>query len=146
MQVGQVIKHLREKGIDKYEIGKETSFGLKLAANFAFDDELEGWGYAAIPIRLLYLDIDGLLFQIFRSVTDYRNPHYRVALGAVFGNEIMSDFGKDYNDIIKTAFSLPYPYGFSLSRQYTVFNNLNVGVMIFGFPDLALKFSIGYGF
>ncbi len=131
---------------DKYEIGKKSNFGLKFAANIRFDDELEGWGFAAIPIRLLYLDIDGLLFQIFRSVTQYRNPHYRIAFGAILGDEIMSDFGKDYNDMLKTAFSLPYPFGLSLSRQYLIFNNINVGVMIFGFPDLALKFSIGYGF
>ncbi len=132
---------------DKYEVGKETSFGVKFSANLKFDDELEGWGYAAIPIRLLFFfDIDGLLFQIFRSSTDYRNPYYRISAGAILGNEIMSDFGEDYNDMIETAFSLPYPYGLSLGRQYTVFNNLHVGVMVFGLPDLALKFSIGYGF
>ncbi len=131
----------------KYEIGKETSFGVKLGANIKLDDELEGWGVVAIPLRLLFfLDVDGLLFQAFRSSTNYRNSYYRITFGAVFGDEIMSDFGKDYNDMIKTAFSLPFPYGISLSRQYTVFNNLTVGVMIFGLPDLALKFSLGYGF
>ncbi len=132
---------------DKYEVGKETSLGFKIAANMKFDDELEGWGYAAIPVRLLlFFDIDGLLFQIFRSATHYKNPYYRITAGAILGNEIMSDFGEDYNDMIKTAFSLPYPYGLSFSRQYTILDNLNVGVMIFGVPDLALKFSIGYGF
>ncbi len=132
---------------DKYEIGKETNIGFKFAANLKFDDELEGWGYAAIPLRLLlFLDLDGLIFQIFRDATNYRNPYYRVAFGAVLGNEIMSDFGKDYNDMIKKAFSLPYPYGLSLSRQYSILDNMNIGVMIFGFPDLALKFSVGYGF
>ncbi len=131
---------------DRYEIGKETSVGVKLAADFRFDDKLEGWGYAAIPIRLLFLDVDGLLFQIFGETTGYRNPHYRIAAGAIFGNDIESDFGEDYNDMLQTALSLPYPYGLSLSRQYTILDHLNVGVMIFGFPDLALKFSLGYGF
>ncbi len=129
---------------DKYQFGKATNFGLKFAGNFHLDDELEGWGIPFIPVRLLFLDFDGLLFQIFRSDTHYTNSFYRVGAGLVFGDAISDGFNEDYTSSFD-ALGLPFPYGVALSRSYEIFDNINVGVMIFGIPDLALKVSIGYG-
>ncbi len=131
---------------DKYAIGKKTNIGLKFAGNFHLDDELEGWGIPFIPVRLLFLDIDGLLFQIFRSETGYRNSYYRVGFGFVFGDAISQGFDDDLTSSISDGLGLPFPYGITLSRRYTVFDNIDVGVMILGVPDLALKVSLGYGF
>ncbi len=131
---------------DKYAIGKKTNIGLKLAGNFHLDNELEGWGIPFIPIRLLFLDFDGLLFQIFGSETHYRNSFYRVGFGFVFGDAVSQGFDQDLSSSVSDGLGLPFPYGISLSRRYTIFDNTDVGVMIFSIPDLALKISLGYGF
>ncbi len=131
---------------DKYAIGKKTNIGLKLAGNFHLDNELEGWGIPFIPIRLLFLDFDGLLFQIFGSETHYRNSFYRVGFGFVFGDAVSQGFDQDVSSSVSDGLGLPFPYGISLSRRYTIFDNTDVGVMIFSIPDLALKISLGYGF
>jgi hypothetical protein len=129
---------------DKYKFGKATGVGLKFAGNFHLDDELEGWGIAFIPVRLLFLDFDGLLFQLFRSSTHYTNSFYRVGFGLVFGDSIAEGFDEDYTSSLD-ALGMPFPYGIALSKSYTVFDNVNVGVMVFSVPDLALKLSLGYG-
>ncbi len=131
---------------DKYAIGKKTNIGLKLAGNFHLDNELEGWGIPFIPIRLLFLDFDGLLFQIFGSETHYRNSFYRVGFGFVFGDAVSQGFDQDLSSSVSDGLGLPFPYGISFSRRYTIFDNTDVGVMIFSIPDLALKISLGYGF
>ncbi len=130
---------------DKYAIGKTPNLGLKFAGNFHLDDELEGWGIPFIPIRLLFLDVDGLLFQIFRDETNYSNSYYRIGIGIITGDATSQGFDSDLTSSISDGLGIPFPYGISLSRRYTVFHNIDVGVMIFGIPDLAMKISIGYG-
>ncbi|MCF6269695.1 MAG: hypothetical protein L3J41_08295 [Melioribacteraceae bacterium] len=129
-----------------YKLGKEPTVGIKFAGNFKMNDKMEGWDYALIPVRLLFLDIDGLLFQAFGNVTNYKNPYYRVGVGVMLGNESVEGVNDQYNSTFKDIFNLPLPSGMALSRKYTVFNNIDVGVLIFGVPDLALKFSLGYNF
>ena len=129
-----------------YSLGKEPNFGIKFAGNFKMNDTMEGWDYALIPIRLLFLDIDGLLFQAFGSSTGYKNPYYRVGVGFMLGDDISSGFNNDYSSTVSDIFNLPLPNGIALSRKYTIFDNFDVGVLVFGMPDLALKFSLGFNF
>ncbi|MBU0474904.1 MAG: hypothetical protein KKF62_12185 [Bacteroidetes bacterium] len=127
-----------------YKFGKEATIGIKIAGNFKMNDKMEGWDYALIPVRLLFLDIDGLLFQAFANTTHYKNPYYRVGAGLMFGAESTEGLTDSYSDVFKDIFNLPLPNGIALSRKYTIFDKIDVGVLVFGMPSLALKFSLGY--
>lgn len=130
---------------DKYKIGKELSFGFKVGGDLKFPDELKGWAWALIPLRLLALDIDGLLCQAFRKYTNYENPHFRAFGGLNFGNAIVQGFDDKENEkSFKELMDLPLPAEIAFARTYTIFKNINIGVFIFGIPDLFLRFSFGY--
>lgn len=128
---------------DPFLVGKNTSYGLKYGMSFGFPDKLEGWAWALIPIRLLYLDIDGIIFQSFRGSTQYRNPQYRIGGGVLFGGEMTDE---DRGTGLRDALAGPLPRGFALGRQYTIYDEIDVGVMLFGFPDTALRFGFSYTF
>lgn len=129
-----------------YKLGKEPTVGIKFAGNFKMNDKMDGWDYALIPVRLLFLDFDGLLLQAFGNTTHYKNPYYRVGVGFMLGDESTEGLNDEYSDTFKDLFNLPLPNGIALSRKYTIFDKIDVGVLIFGVPDLALKFSLGYNF
>ena len=127
-----------------YRIGKKLTSGVKFVADFELSDRVSGWGWLLLPVRLVYLDFDGLLLQAFQSRTGYSNRHYRVGGGLVFGAPIVSGIGsastaKSLHDALGSAL----PVGFSLGRQYTIYDRFTVGVVVFGIPDLALRTSLG---
>jgi hypothetical protein len=124
---------------DKSAIGKTAEHGFGFGADFKMQDRLGGWNYALIPVRLLFLDIDGLLMQAFRPYTGYTNPRYRFGFSAMLGTEIASGEFKDLDDVL----ALPLVTGFAWGRTYRVFNAADVGFTVFGFPDLMFKFSLG---
>lgn len=128
-------------GDNPFQLGKDPTYGLRYGMNFTFPNKLEGAAWALLPIRLLYLDIDGLLFQAFRQHTEYRNPQYRIGGGVMFGDEITDE---DRSSGVRNALSGPLPTGFALGREYTVFRSVNVGVMLLGFPDTAFRFGLAY--
>jgi len=130
---------------DRYKIGKNMSAGIRAGADFKFPEELKGWAWALLPIRLLYLDIDGLIMQLFQKYTLYENPHYRFYGGMNLGNAIVEGFeNKDTEKSLKDMMGLPIPAEIGFSRQYTIMKNINVGVLVFGFPDMFFRFSFGY--
>jgi len=132
---------------DKYKIGKNLTAGLKLGASFRMPDELEGWNWAYLPLRLLYLDFDGILMQLFQDQTHYKNSYYKISGGVLFGDAIVEGiFDKQQAKSLKDGLNMPLPSGFALTREYNVFDYVNIGVLVFGFPDLALKFGIGVQF
>ena len=45
---------------------------------------------------------------------------------------------------LEDTLSLPFLTGFSLGRSYTLRQNLQVGVLVFGMPDVAYRFSLAY--
>ncbi|MFA5659538.1 MAG: hypothetical protein WC900_09685, partial [Oscillospiraceae bacterium] len=45
---------------DKYKAGFTPGYAINFGADFTFPGNLEGWNFALIPIRLLFLDFDGL--------------------------------------------------------------------------------------
>lgn len=127
-----------------YEFGKTPSLGLKFGVDFKFPEELKGWSYALLPVRLLFLDFDGIAFQIFRGQTGYTNNHYRLGGGVMLGDGIAEGFSQTSIQSTRDAFGTPFPTGFSLGRQYTIYDRLTIGVMVFGIPDLATRLSVGY--
>lgn len=142
-----VIKYFNEMSyqFDRYKIGKDMNLGIRSGADFVFPDELKGWAWALLPVRFLYLDIDGFIMQLFRKFTLYENPHYRFYGGMSFGNSIVNGFADvDTRKSLKDMMDLPIPAEFGLTRQYTILKNINVGVMVFGFPDMFFRFSLGY--
>ncbi len=127
-----------------YYLGYKPSAGLRIGFDLNMPDKLDGWAWAFVPVRLLFLDIDGLILQAFNKHTGYKNPHYRIGGGLMFGSPVVEGF-EDSEDL-KNSLDTPLPVGFSLGRQYTILENINVGAMVFGYPDLALRFSFGYNF
>jgi len=130
-----------EEDYDSFLVGKDTQHGLKYGMSFEFPDRLEGWSWALLPIRMLYLDIDGLIFQSFRESTGYRNPQYRIGGGILLGDGLTD---KNRGEGLRDALDAPLPRGFALGRQYTIYDEIDVGVMLFGFPDTAFRFGISY--
>lgn len=124
-------------------IGKETLRGIGVGFDFRMRDRFESFGQiATLPIRLLFLDIDGLLFQSLGKFTGYKNSHYRFGGSVMLGEGIVTTG----NDDLKTILGAPLPQSFSLGRQYTIFENLDVGVTVLAVPDLVLKYSVGIRF
>jgi len=142
-----ILKYFNEVSyqFERYKIGKELNVGVRGGADFLFPTELKGWAWALLPIRFFYLDIDGFIMQLFKKATQYENPHYRFYGGMSFGNPIVEGFAdKDQRKSLKDMMDLPIPAEFGLARQYTIMKNINVGVMVFGFPDMFFRFSLGY--
>jgi hypothetical protein len=124
---------------DKSSIGKTAGHGFGFGADFKMKDRLQGAGYALIPIRLLFLDFDGILMQALRPYTGYTNPRYRFGFSVMTGTEIATGEFKDMDDVL----AMPLLTGFAMGRTYRVFNVADVGFTVFGFPDLLFKFSLG---
>lgn len=124
---------------EKSSIGKQTQHGVGFGMDFKMKDKLGGWNYALIPVRLLFLDIDGILMQSFRKYTGYSNPRYRFGVNAILGDGIATgEF-----DSLSDAMGFPLPTGVSWGRTYRVFDTTDIGFTMFGFPDLFFKFSVG---
>lgn len=124
-------------------IGKAVTKGYGLGFDFRMRDK---WVSTAqiltLPIRLLFLDIDGLLFQTFRGITGYKNSHYRFGTNFMLGEGILTVD----NDELLNILDLPLPRSFSMGRQYTIFENFDVGVTVLALPDVMLKYSLGIRF
>ena len=125
-------------------IGKQTRHGIGFGMNIRLEDRFGSFAsYATIPLRLLLLDIDGILFQAFGNATDYSNSYFR------FGGNMMTGIGIDtreevdgYEELLGQAF----PQSFSLGRQYSIFDQVDVGVTVLAIPDLLVKYSVGIRF
>lgn len=128
----------------KYKLGKSAATGIKFGADFRMPDKLQGWSWALLPVRLLYLDFDGLIFQAFSKHTGYKDSHYRLAGGVMMGDALVEGFSDDDKESMTDALNMPMPVSFALSRKYTVYDKMTVGVTVFGFPDMFMKFSLGY--
>ncbi len=132
---------------DTYKIGKTGASGIKMGLDFQFKDRFVGTNWLLLPVRILFLDIDGALMQIFASKTGYTNPHYRAGFGLITGDAIVEGISDaEQEKDLKDMLDMPIPTGFSMGRTYTIFNNIDVGVLVFGFPDMFMRFSIGYNF
>lgn len=142
------VKYLSEFSFsfDKYKIGKDLNYSTKLSVDVQLQDKVKGWGWLLVPLRVFpYFDFDGMIFQLFGKTTNYKDPHYRFEGGVVFGDAIVEGIGNEETQkSMKDALNSPFPTGIAISREYTVFDKLHVGVMIFGFPDFALRYGVGW--
>ena len=129
-----------------FALRKEFTSGVRFGLDFKFPDRLRGGAWALVPIRLLFLDIDGLLLQALGKHTGYKNPHYRFGGGLSIGPASLEGRLASLDDDLGAALDGPLPGGFSLGRQYTVFNDLDVGVMVFSVPDMLFRVSMAYNF
>lgn len=124
-------------------IGKAVTKGYGVGFDIKMRDKwVSPVQILTLPVRLIFLDIDGLLFQTFRGVTGYKNSYYRFGANFMIGDGIVTVD----NDGLRDMLDLPFPKAFSMGRQYTIFENLDVGVTVFAFPDLMLKYSVGIRF
>lgn len=120
-------------------LGKQTKHGVGFGIDMKMKDQLRGWNYALIPVRLLFLDFDGILMQSLRKYTNYTNPRYRFGFSAMLGEGIGTG---DYEDLQSTL-GMPLPTGLAWGRSYRVFDSADIGLTVFSFPDLFFKFSVG---
>lgn len=127
-----------------YKIGKKPETGFRYGLDIKMPEEFNTWGYIMLPVRLLFLDFDGLLLQAFKKRTGYRDSHYRFGIGLMTGKGIAEGFDEEMTKDMKDLMDIPLLTGLSLSRKYTLLDNLDVGVVVFGWPDLFMKFSFGY--
>ncbi|MCK9410078.1 MAG: hypothetical protein M0R68_13205 [Bacteroidetes bacterium] len=128
---------------DRYHVTKKLTSGIKVGLDFTLPNRMTGWNWLLLPVRLLYLDVDGLLFQAFQSSTGYRNSHYRLGGGVVLGSADAHGMDPDMAKSLRTSLGTVLPTGFALGRQYTIFARYTVGVLVFGIPDIAFKTSLG---
>ncbi|MEM1096644.1 MAG: hypothetical protein AAGJ10_18755 [Bacteroidota bacterium] len=120
------------------KLGKALTTAVRLGIDIGLADDIYDQPLATVPLRLFFLDIDGWLFQVLRDDTGYTNPRYRVTAGGAFGSAIDEGFG------IAPAFLDGFtPTALMLSRQYTLYDRLDVGVVVLGYPDVAFRFSLG---
>jgi hypothetical protein len=133
--------------MDKYKIGKKASGGVKFGVDFRFPDKMEGWDWVLLPVRLFYLDFDGLLFQLLGEETAYSNPHFRIGGGLMFGDAIVEGISdKDQEKALRDLLGMPLPSGFAFGKSYTIFHRITVSTVVYGFPDLFMKYSFSYAF
>ena len=125
--------------------GKENPFAIGFGLDFAGTDRfLTKHQWYIFPLRLLFLDFDGILFQTFRKFTGYSNPHYRFGGKALFGTGYTQG---SVNQNLQQVFDMPIlPLTFSMGREYTVFENFRIGVTGIAVPDFFFRMSVAYTF
>lgn len=132
---------------DTYRLGKSTTSGIRFGVDLQFPDRVKGASWALIPLRILFLDFDGFLFQALGKYTKYSDPHYRFGGGVFLGDGIVEGFDdEELSQDIRDILDLPTPNGWSMGRQYTLFDTMDIGVMVFSFPDVAFRVGATYNF
>jgi hypothetical protein len=131
-------------GDDVY--GRRAPMGIGVGLDFRGTDRFATWHQLYIfPLRLLFLDVDGILFQAFRKRTGYQDPHYRIGFRGMLGTGFTE--GTVIQPLGDSFTSIPFtPIGFSMGREYHLGENLRVGVTTFAWPDLMLRMALSYSF
>ncbi len=142
------VKYLSEFSFtfDKYKIGKNLNFATKFSVDVKLADKVKGASWLLIPLRIFpFFDFDGMIFQLLGNYTKYSNPHYRMEGGIVTGDGIVEGIAKEEDrKSMKKALDSVFPTGIAISREYTIYDKLHVGVMVFGFPDFAMRYGIAW--
>jgi hypothetical protein len=126
---------------DSY-LGKKSAHGVGFGMDFQMKDRFTPMSILLIPIRLVYLDVDGFLFQALRGVSGYRDPHYRFGATVMLGEGLHDNPDSD----MKTTLGLPIPTGLSMTRTYMLAKNVKMGFSTITYPDLLFKYSVSVGF
>jgi hypothetical protein len=103
-----------------------------------------GLGWWALPIRILMLDLDGLVFSLMDDAVQYRDVRYRVAAGFTWGHNASAGVGSSTEDAIRSLMGGRYPMSLTLGRSYSLLERMHVGVLVAGYPDMLFRFSVAY--
>jgi hypothetical protein len=128
----------------QFRLGKKLDYGVRLGLDLKFPDRLKGAGWLLVPIRLLFLDLDGLVLQALGSRTGYSNPHYRIGGGLVYGEAVVSGVERNIRQDLESSLGRVIPSGVSMARRYTLFDQLDVGFTVAGVPDLLMRMGLVY--
>ena len=134
--------------VDPYTIGFTPDIGVGLGLDLQFADELSPKGLLLLPVRLLFLDFDGLLMQALGGYTGYADPHYRIGFSAALGTYDVTHLlaeDADQRQLVDDLNALGIlPTGFSLGRQYTIFDRLDIAVNVIALPNLVAQTGLVY--
>jgi hypothetical protein len=137
-------QYSRENGvIQSYRIGIQPSWGARVGLDLVGRPS-GGLGILGIPVRLLTLDLDGLLFQLMGEKVDYAEPRYRFAASFTWGEALTDNIGSSVANSMSSALSGPTPVSLSMGRTYTLMDRMHVGVHVAGVPGLLMRFSVAY--
>jgi len=135
----------KESGeVQTFLFGKKPTWGIRGGIDFARGDALSGYGFWTVPLRILTLDIDGLLFQLISGPEGYANAHYRIGAGVGWGSPIVDGLENTLVSDAERLLGGLTPMSFSIGRAYTVHSRLDVGVHVFGLPDMIMRFSMAW--
>jgi len=133
-----------ENGIlQRYKLGRAPSWGLKLGLDMGREPRRSGRGSWNIPLRILTLDVDGVVMEMLERWTDYDEPRYRFSASTQWGSSVVEGLDNTIAVDLNNALGGFKPTSFAISRSYTLFDQLDVGVHVIGVPDLIMRFSFG---
>jgi len=134
----------RENGvIQPFKLGFDPSWSVRGGLDLARGLDGE-FGLLWIPVRILTLDLDGLLFQMLGERAGYAEPRYRFSGGYTWGAAITEGTQDTVTSSLRNAIVGITPVSFSLGRTYRLRERTHVGVHVAGFPDLLMRFSVAF--
>ena len=137
----------RESGqLQHYKIGKEPTWGLGAGIDFVRRPDRGSVGSWDLPLRLLTLDLDGILFELMGKGVGYSDAHYRIAGGIQWGDALVQGLDTTIVTDIENLLGGPIFTSLSIGRSYSLFDRLDVGVHVAGVPDLLLRYSLALNF
>jgi len=137
----------RESGIlQRYNLGKKPTWALRGGLDFARKHRRSGFKAWDVPLRLLTLDFDGLLFDMLGDWAKYSNARYRVSGGLQWGSSLTHGLHYSIADDLDAVLGGRLPTSIAVGRAYSVFERVDVGVHVLGVPDLLMRFSVGLNF
>ena len=134
---------LEDGVLQRYKLGKKSTWGVKLGLDFGRQERQNGMGSWSIPLRILTLDIDGVLMELLSSKTHYSNPRYRFSGAVQWGEPVVYGLDNTFSTELEQLFGGLIPTSLSIGRSYTLFDRLDVGVHVIGVPDFLMRFSFG---
>ncbi|MDA0874966.1 MAG: hypothetical protein O3C45_07890 [Bacteroidetes bacterium] len=135
----------RENGVvQPFRLAVRPTWGLRAGLDLAGRRDEGGLGWWAFPLRILMLDVDGLLFSLMDDTIQYRNVRYRMAAGFAWGREDSEGVGSSTEDAVRALMAGHRPMSLSLGRSYDLLDRMHVGVLVAGYPDLLFRFSVAY--
>ena len=135
----------RENGvIQPFRLSARPTWGLRTALDLAGRRDEGGLGWWALPIRIIMLDLDGLVFSMMDDAVQYRDVRYRVAAGFTWGHNASEGVGSSTEDTVRSLMGARYPLSLSLGRSYSLMQRMHVGILVAGYPDTMFRFSVAY--
>lgn len=128
----------------RFRVGKRPDYEIRAGIDLRLPDRVRGAGWLLLPLRIVFLDLDGLLFQAMAPISGYRDPHYRIAGGLLYGDGIVTGVERNVRSDLENALNGPVLSGLAMARRYTLLDRLDVGVTVAGLPDLVLRTSVTY--